>query len=69
MPAKEAAHAASAIDVAGSGRDAAPGAGVLLELRVRGLKEDLDAVEGADYSFRGAACEAAGDAGFEEVGW
>ena len=51
MPTEEPAQAVLAVDVAHGGHDAKPGAGVLGELGVGGLEEDLDAVEGADDGF------------------
>ena len=49
---KEPAYTGADVNVANGGREADPGAGVLCELGVAGLEEDLDAVEGADYCFR-----------------
>jgi len=49
---EEPSHTGADVDVAYGGREAAPGAGVLCELGVAGLEEDLDAVEGAYYCFR-----------------
>jgi hypothetical protein len=51
MSAEETPCAVFAVDVGHGGYDAGPGAGVFLELRVGGLKEDFDAVEGGDYGF------------------
>lgn len=39
------------VDVADGGGEARPGTGVFCELRVAGLEEDFDPVEGADYGF------------------
>ncbi len=51
MAPEEATDAGLSIDVAHGGHDAEPGAGVFGELGVGGLKEDFDAVEGADDGF------------------
>ncbi len=48
---KEPAQAGLPVDVPHGGHDAEPGAGVFGELRVGGLEEDFDAVEGADDGF------------------
>lgn len=48
---EEAAHTRLPVDVTHGGHDAEPGAGVFCELRVRGLEEDFDAVEGTDDGF------------------
>jgi hypothetical protein len=46
MSAKETAYATGAVNVAHSSSNAEPATGVFLKLRIRGLKEDFDAVEG-----------------------
>lgn len=51
MTTKQASHAILAVDVSHGSHDSKPRAGVLSELRAGGLKEDLDAIEGADYCF------------------
>lgn len=51
MPAKETAQAVLLVDVPHGGYDAEPRAGVFGELRVGGLEENFDAVEGADDRF------------------
>lgn len=48
---EEPAEAGLPVDVPHGGHDAEPGAGVFGELRVGGLEEDFDAVEGADDGF------------------
>jgi len=48
---EEAADAIMAVDIPHGGRNAKPTACILCEFRIRGLKEDLDAVEGGDDCF------------------
>ena len=51
MPAEEAADAVLTVDVAHGGHNTEPGTSVFGELRVGGLEEDLDAVQGTDHCF------------------
>lgn len=48
---EEPGYACAGVDVADGGGEAGPGACVFCELGVAGLKENFDAVEGADYGF------------------
>ena len=48
MPAVEATNAVGEIDVLNGGHDAKGGTCVLGEMRVAGLDEDFDSVEGSD---------------------
>lgn len=51
MAAKETKRPILKVDVAYRLRGAGPGTSVFLELRIGSLEQDLDAVEGSDYSF------------------
>ena len=50
MPAKEAAYAVLAVDVAHSRHHAKPRASVFGELRIGGLEQDFDPVKRSNYS-------------------
>lgn len=67
VAAEETTHTGLPVDVAHGGHDAEPGAGVFCELRVGGLEEDLNAVEGADDGFRRAPCHASCKARSEDI--
>ena len=51
MAAEEPAQAIGPVDVADGCENAEPAAGIFCELGRGGLEEDLDPIEGADYSF------------------
>ena len=55
MASEETAHAVLAVNVSHRSHNPKPGACILGELRIRGLEEDLDSVQGANDCF-GLTC-------------
>lgn len=51
VAAEETARAFVFVNVFHGGYDAEPGAGISCELRIRGLEENFDSVEGGNYGF------------------
>jgi len=67
VPSEKSTCAVRFVDIADRCYSARPGAGVFLELRVRCLEQDFDAVEGRDDGFGGAGGDTAGETAAEGV--